>query len=68
MSIFSGSNTAFAPTPRRISPQDSLAKVHIAIFNDLKDVVDKYLDEMMSDVRNARATNLGLHCGRSEAG
>jgi hypothetical protein len=56
MSIFSGSNTAFASTPRRISPQDSLAKVHMAIFNDLKDVVDKYLDEMISDVRNARAT------------
>jgi hypothetical protein len=53
MSILAGSNTA---TPRRISPQDSLAKVHIAIFNDLKDVVDKYLDEMISDVYNARAT------------
>jgi hypothetical protein len=53
MSMLPGSITA---TPRRISPQDSLAKVHIAIFNDLKDVVDKYLDEMISDVRNARAT------------
>jgi hypothetical protein len=53
MSMLPGSNTA---TSRRISPQDSLAKVHIAIFNDLKDVVDKYLDEMISDVRNARAT------------
>ena len=53
MSILPGSNAA---TPRKISPRDSLAKVHIAIFNDLKDVVDKYLDEMISDVRNARAT------------
>jgi len=52
MSMLPGSNTT---TPRRISPQDSLAKVHIAIFNDLKDIIDKYLDEMISDVRNARA-------------
>jgi hypothetical protein len=54
MSMLPGSKTALASTPRRISPQDSLAKVHIAIFNDLKDVVEKYLDEMISDVRNAR--------------
>jgi hypothetical protein len=56
MSTLPGSNTAFASAPRRISPQDSLAKVHMSIFNDLKDVVDKYLDEMISDVHNARAT------------
>ena len=55
MSTGLGDKTAFASTPRRISPQDSLAKVHIAIFNDLKEVVDKYLDEMISDVRKARA-------------
>jgi len=53
MSALHGNNTA--STSRRISPQDSLAKVHIAIFNELKNVVDKYLDEMISDVRNARA-------------
>jgi len=55
MSTLLGNKTAFAPPPRRISPDDSLAKVHTAIFNDLKDVVDKYLDEMICDVRNARA-------------
>lgn len=55
MSTLHGNNTAFASGSRRISPQDSLAKVHISIFNELKDVVDKYLDEMISDVRNARA-------------
>jgi hypothetical protein len=55
MSTLLGNKTAFAPTPRRISPQDSLAKVHMAIFNELKDVVDRYLDEMISDVRSARA-------------
>jgi hypothetical protein len=55
MSTLHGNNTAFGSASRRISPQDSLAKVHISIFNELKDVVDKYLDEMISDVRNARA-------------
>jgi hypothetical protein len=55
MSRLHGNNTAFASTSRRISPQDSLAKVHISIFNELKDVIEKYLDEMISDVRNARA-------------
>ena len=55
MSTLLGNKTAFAPPPRRISPDDSLAKVHTAIFNDLKDVVDKYLDEMICDVRTARA-------------
>jgi hypothetical protein len=55
MSTLHGNNTAFASASRRISPQDSLAKVHISIFNELKDVVDKYLDEMIADVSNARA-------------
>jgi hypothetical protein len=55
MSTLAGSKTATS-TPRRISPEDSLAKVHITIFNDLKDIVEKYLDEMISDVRNVRAT------------
>jgi hypothetical protein len=55
MSRLHGNNTAFVSTSRRISPQDSLAKVHISIFNELKDVIEKYLDEMISDVRNARA-------------
>ena len=53
MTTLGDSKAAFASKPRRISPDDSLVKVHMAIFNDLKDVVENYLDEMVSDVRNA---------------
>jgi len=55
MSTLGNGKAAFASRPRRISPEDSLVKVHMAIFNDLKEVVENYLDEMISDVRNARA-------------